>query len=154
MHPNVPQKRHWRFVLGVLALTAAASLPLRADSPGLAEVAPSELLAVANLDLKASRLVGFAPMRVEVSGTFLDAAGREIRMPANAQATLMLESPSYRSFGDDESNSPVFTDESTADTSLSRRLVIHQPGTYTLRWVVKDGDRETVLSDEVRIRVL
>jgi hypothetical protein len=150
----VPQQRRWRLVLGVLALAAVASLPLRADSPAVTDVSACELLDVASLDLKASRMVGFAPMRLEVSGTLIDADGHELHMPAGAEATLLLESPSYRSFGDDAGASVVFVDHTEDDDSLSRSLVIHQPGTYTLRWVVKDGDRETVQSDEVRIRVL
>jgi len=115
----------------------------------------------ADLRLRASHAVGFAPLRVEVSGTLRDDNDRDIHVESGEDLVLQVEASHFRVVGSDrstpivrKSQTGVEEEESLSTGPLTRSLVLHKPGTYTLRLVMDDGTGKQILSNAVKVRVL
>ena len=141
-----------------LLVAAGAAGPALADSPGFTEPPRAAGLEPVRVELKASRVVGFAPLTVDLKGTAEAADGQAVPLGPFDTAALAVEcgSVTIRNGG---SQVPVFTSgaalmETDAADPLSRRLIIHRPGTYTMRFLVGTEGRGRVVSNEVQIRVL
>jgi hypothetical protein len=148
-------------ILGGFALVILVGAPALAASLALAQAAPEAALDVARVDIKASRVVGFAPLALEVKATLRDADGRELRPVPGQSAVLQVES-SYYTIQNGSREQQLYSGGQTGmdavgrprEEMLRRTLVINRPGTYTLRWVVRDADGGEVLSRDVKIRVM
>jgi len=157
-HPRYVQFA--RFLAGV-ALGALVLAPAHADSMSL--VAPDREVGfdLERVDIRASRVVGFAPLAVDVRATLRDSAGHEMALAPGASAVLQVES-SYYSLQNGSRQAQFYSGGQTgldnrgrpAEEALSRSLVINRPGTYIMRWAVRGNDGEEVLSKDVRIRVM
>jgi hypothetical protein len=154
---NVPLGR---FLAGV-ALGALVLVPARADSISIVAPEREAVFDLERVDIHASRVVGFAPLSVDVQATLRDSAGHEMPLVPGGSAVLQVES-SYYSLQNGSRQAQFYSGGETgldnrgrpAEEALSRSLVINRPGTYIVRWVVRGNDGEEVLSKDVRIRVM
>ena len=154
---NVP---FGRFLAGI-ALGAIALVPARADSMTIVPPEREVVLDLERVEIRTSRVVGFAPLSVDVQATLRDSEGNEIDLAPGGSAVLQVES-SYYSLQNGNRHAQFYSGGQTGldnrgrpvEEALSRSLVINRPGTYILRWVVRGHDGEEVLSKDVRIRVI
>ena len=145
--------------VAVLAIGAAA--PCLADSAPITQAIADFLLAPARVNLKASRVVGFAPLSLELTGIVRDANGREIRPAPGLRSRLAVESP-YFQINNGKRLTPILPVGTTVEGSGGlqstdawvRTLIIRRPGTYTFRWLVEGEDGVERVSNEVQIRVM
>lgn len=154
---NVPLAR----LLAGVALATLALTPARADSMSIVVPESEVVFDLARVDIRASRVVGFAPLSVDVSATLRDAEGHEMFLAPGSSAVLQVES-SYYSIQNGGRQQQFYSGGQTGldhrgrpmSEALNRSLVINRPGTYIVRWVVRGQDGEEVLSKDVRIRVM
>jgi len=150
-----------RSILSIAILIVAGhSLCLAGSAPEDGTTAEGEP-GRSDLRLRASRAVGFAPLRVEVSGSLRDGRDQEIEVESSEGLVLQVEASHFRVVGSDRStpivrkSQPGVEEEENRSTGpMNRSLVLHQPGTYTLRLVMDDGSGGQILSNAVKVRVL
>jgi hypothetical protein len=135
--------------------------PARADSMSIVAPEREAVFDVERVDIRASRVVGFAPLAVEVHATLRDSEGREIPPAPSVSTELQVES-SYYSLQNGNRQAQFYSGGQLGldnrgrplEEALTRSLVINRPGTYVVRWVVRGNDGEEVISKDVRIRVI
>ena len=149
-----------RFLAGV-ALGVLVLAPAHADSMTVVAPEGEVGLNLERVDIRASRVVGFAPLSVDVSATLRDSDGREMLLAPGASAVLQVES-SYYTLQNGTREQQLYSGGQTGldhrgrppEEALSRSLVINRPGTYIVRWSVHGNDGQEVFSKDVRIRVM
>jgi len=154
---NVPLGR---FITAV-ALGALVFVPARADSMSIVAPDREPVFDLERVDIRASRVVGFAPLSVDVQATLRDSEGRELALAPGGSAVLQVES-SYYSLQNGNRQAQFYSGGQTGldsrgrplEEALTHSLVINRPGTYIMRWVVRGHDGEEVISKDVRIRVM
>ena len=157
MHPH-PERdffhRH-RLVAVTIAILVGGGLCLADSMP--AKTPPSSAV---QIELKADRRVGLAPMSLEVSGTLRDADRTTVPLAEGEHAELRVAS-SYLRLGGAGHDAPMISTETAEfgeslshEDPMKRTLLIQRPGTYTLRWLIEDADGNRIWSNEIQVRVL
>jgi len=139
------------------------ALLLASSSPLAVEPAPQEeneflQLDVAKLRIKVDRTMGLVPLTVkilaDVRGSQHDAA-----LAPDQHVFVEVESSWVRTVGGDRhadlSHGGVAElDSSGIEHPMQREIVIHTPGTYHFRMVVRDEDGNALFSNKVRIKAM
>lgn len=145
-------------LVAVAAVAAVLLTPASfADSPGFLGAA-AEAGRIAQVDLRASRVVGFAPMTVVLTGTVRDDQGRRVELGPDAATRLTVVSPSL-SLPDGAVHTPLMSiaqqdaDSDRPEDPMSLQLLLSRPGKYTVRFLVVDGDQQR-LSRPIELHVM
>ncbi len=156
MHPHRagrPFHRNPMVALAILSL-AGWGLSLADSRPEAVTSSPSKV------QLKTNRLVGLAPMSLEVSAIVRNADKDEILVGLDHRIVLEVESSFFRMTNGAMKHAVVSTGFAEFEATeqhpdpMKRNLLLQRPGTYTFRWLIEDDQGNRILSDAVQVRVL
>ena len=114
----------------------------------------------AKVEIKTNRLVGLAPMNLEVSAIVRNADKDEILVGLDHRVVLKVESSFVRMTTGAMKHAVVSTGFAEFEATrqhpdpLKRNLLLQRPGTYTFRWLIEDDQGNRILSNAVEVRVL
>jgi len=156
MHPHPAGRPFHRTPMVALAILSLAGWGLcLADSrPEPVTSSPSKV------QLKTNRLVGLAPMNLEVSAIVRNADKDEILVGLDYRVVLEVESSFFRMTTGAVKNAVVSTGFAQFEATeqhpdpMKRNLLLQRPGTYTFRWLIEDDQGNRILSNAVQVRVL
>lgn len=153
-HPTErPLHRTPMVALAILSL-AGWGLSLADSRPEPVPSSPSRV------QLKTDRLVGLAPMNLQVTAIVKNAEKNVVPMGRNHQLVLTVESSFLRMSSGAQQNAVVSTGFAQFEASelhpdpMKRDLLLQRPGTYTFRWVIEDDQGNRILSNAVHVKVL
>ncbi len=156
MHPHRAGRPFHRIPMVALAILSLAGWGLSlADSRP--EPVPS---APVKVQLKTNRLVGLAPMNLEVSGIVRNADKDKIVVGLDHRIILEVESSFFRMTTGAMKHAVVSTGFAQFEATeqhpdpMKRNLLLQRPGTYTFRWLIEDDQGNRILSNAVEVRVL
>jgi hypothetical protein len=127
---------------------------------GFSFAGPSASGPAAKVQLKTDRLVGLAPMNLEVSALVENIEESALAVEQGHRVVLEVESAfvhmstSAQQHAVVSSGTAQFEATAAHEDPLKRNLVLHRPGTYTFRWLIEDQEGNRVLSNTVQVKVL
>ena len=140
-----------------LALLLMSSGPLAVE-PAAQEDAEFLQLDEARLRIKVDRAMGLVPMKVKI---LADVRGSQKDAPLapDQHVFVEVESSWVRTVGGDRHSDlshggVAELDSSGIEHPMEREIVIHTPGTYHFRMVVRDEDGHAVFSNKVRVKAM
>ncbi len=156
MHPHPAGRPFHRVPMVALTILSLAGwgLSLADSRPEPVTSSPSKV------QLKTNRLVGFAPMNLEVSAIVRNADKDEILVGLDHRVVLEVESSFFRMTTGAMKHALVSTGLAEFEATeqhpdpMKRNLLLQRPGTYTFRWLIEDDQGNRILSNAVEVRVL
>ena len=156
MHPHPAGRPFHRIPMVALAILSLAGwgLSLADSRPEPVTSSPSKV------QLKTNRLVGLAPMNLEVSAIVRNADKDEILVGLDHRVVLEVESSFFRMTTGAMKHAVVSTGFAEFEATeqhpdpMKRNLLLQRPGTYTFRWLIEDDQGNRILSNAVEVRVL
>lgn len=156
MHPHRAGRPFHRIPMVALAILSLAGWGL-----SLADSRPEPLTSSpAKVQLKTNRMVGLAPMNLEISAIVQNADKDEILVGLDHRIILQVESSFFRMTTGAMKHAVVSTGFAQFEATeqhpdpMKRNLLLQRPGTYTFRWLIEDDQGNRILSNAVEIRVL
>ena len=141
-------------LVGVLFLLIGGAATL-ADPVDTSTAPPTEIRP------KTDRLVGLAPMELQVSATLHDSERRTLDAAPSHRPVLEVRSSQFRVRQGDRtiemySGGNASFEAAAGDHAdpMVRSLVLNHPGTYTFRFLMEAEDGRTLVSNAVQVRVL
>ena len=138
-----------------LALLLASSSPLAVE-PGSQE----EFLQLddARLRIKVDRTMGLVPLKVKI---FADLRGgqRDAALAPDQHVFVEVESSYIRLMGGDRQadlghGGVAEIDSAGVEHPMEREIVIHTPGTYRFRIIVRDEEGNALFSNKVKVKAM
>jgi hypothetical protein len=127
---------------------------------GLSLAAPGAPGPAAKIQIETDRLVGLAPMSLEVSAVVEDlpegtpALEEGLRVVLEVESAFVRMSTRDQEFAVVSSGSAGFEATVAHRDPLKRNLRLQRPGTYTFRWLIEDAQGNRALSNAVQVKVL
>ena len=156
MHPHPAGRPFHRVPMVALTILSLAGwgLSLADSRPEPVTSSPSKV------QLKTNRLVGLAPMNLEISAIVRNADKDEILVGLDHRVVLEVESTFFRMTTGAMKHALVSTGLAEFEATeqhpdpMKRNLLLQRPGTYTFRWLIEDDQGNRILSNAVEVRVL
>jgi hypothetical protein len=112
----------------------------------------------ARLRITVDRTMGLVPLKVKISG---DLRGKQqnAMLAPDQHVFVEVESSYVRVVGSDRSRDlnsggVAEIDSAGVEHPMSREIVIHRPGTYRFRLIVRDEDGNELLSNKVKVKAM
>jgi hypothetical protein len=149
-------------LLGIVGRGLFLALILLASSSPLAveptQESDAEFLELegAQLHIKVDRTMGLVPLKVKISGE-LRGKQRGAALAPEHHVFVEMESSHIRIIGGERHSSldhggVAEVDSSGVKDPMTRELVIHTPGTYHFRVIVRDEDGHEIVSNKVQVK--
>ena len=156
MHSHPAGRPFHRIPMVALAILSLAGwgLSLADSRPEPVTSSPSKV------QLKTNRLVGLAPMNLEISAIVRNADKDEILVGLDHRVVLEVESTFFRMTTGAMKHALVSTGLAEFEATeqhpdpMKRNLLLQRPGTYTFRWLIEDDQGNRILSNAVQVKVL
>lgn len=143
---------------GVFLAILLASSGLPAGEPSPQEEVRFVQLDDARLRIKVDRTMGLVPLKVKISGD-LRGDQRYATLAPDQHVFVEVESAYVRLVAGDRhadlSHGGVAElDSSGVEHPMERELVIHTPGTYRFRIIIRDEDGKALFSNKVKVKAM
>lgn len=146
--------------IGVIAIITLQSLS-RADLESIPSQSIDPVREPAQVSLTADRLVGFVPMKLNLSGTVLTRTGDLLPVSSEQKIRVVVESARVRVHNSMTITNmmPDYHYETSAPGpakpgAFRRAIEIRRPGTYTFRVQVIASDGSVLSSNDVSVKAL